>query len=82
MRPGEISDGDVAYWTAAIHALLGEKAEALAWLRRAVELGNHNYPWFQRDRNYDALRGQPEYEILMAEVRRYWERYRDLFGDA
>jgi Tfp pilus assembly protein PilF len=80
LRPEEVFDGDHAYWAGAVQALLGEKAQALVWLRRAVELGNHNYPWFQRDKNYDSLRGEPEYQAIMAEVRRYWERYRELFG--
>jgi hypothetical protein len=49
--PEEVTDGDAAYWTRGIHALLGDREEALAWLRRAEEVGNHNYPWFQRDKN-------------------------------
>jgi serine/threonine-protein kinase len=60
-RPLEVIDGDQAYWTGGIYALLGEKQQALTWLRRAVELGNHNYPWFERDKNYDNLRNDPEY---------------------
>lgn len=79
-RPEETFDGDLAYWTGAIYALLGEKAQALIWLRRAVDLGNHNYPWFQRDKNYDKLRGDPEYQRIIVEVRRHWEHYRELFG--
>ncbi len=79
-RPAGLYDGDTAYYTGGIHALLGEKEQALAWLRRAVELGNHNYPFFQRDKNYDRLRGDPEYDAVLAEVRRHWERYRQLLG--
>jgi TolB-like protein/Flp pilus assembly protein TadD len=79
-RPAEVIDGDLAYWTGGIHALLGEREQALAWLRRAEEVGNHNYPWFQKDRNYDSLRGDPEYERIMEEVRRHWEQYKQMFG--
>ncbi|MBI4481872.1 MAG: protein kinase [Acidobacteria bacterium] len=78
-RPEEVFDGDLAYWTGGAYSLLGEKGQALAWLRRAVELGNHNYPWFQRDKNYDRLRADAEYQRIMAEVRGNWERYRKLF---
>ena len=78
-RPVQISDGDQAYWTAGVYALLGEKEPALAWLRRAVELGNHNYPWFERDINFDRLRADPDYQEILARVRRQWERYRQLF---
>jgi tetratricopeptide (TPR) repeat protein len=80
LRPEEVFDGDIAYGLGGIRALLGDKTEALAWLRRAVDIGNHNYPWFQRDKNYDALRGDPEYQAILAEVRRHWEEYRELFG--
>ena len=79
-RTDEVSDGDKAYWLGGVFALLCEKDQALAWLQRAVELGNHNYPFFRRDRNYDRLRGDPDYERLIEGVRRQWERYRQLFG--
>ena len=80
--PAESFDGDHAYWTGGVHALLGEKEPALAWLRRAVELGNHNYLFFRRDRNYERLRGDAEYEAMLAGVQHEWERYRQLFGSA
>jgi len=76
----EMFDGDLAYWAGGVHALLGDSARALACLRRAVELGNHNYPWFQRDKNYDRLRADPEYQRVMNEVRQHWEHYREAFG--
>jgi len=79
-QPAETIDGDQAYWLGGIYSLLGDKQRALAWLRRAVELGNHNYPWFQRDNNWDNLRGDPEYQRIMGEVRGHWEHYRELFG--
>jgi len=79
-KPGSIIDGDHAYWIGGIHALLGEKQEALAWLRRAIELGNHDYPFFVRDKNYDSLRGDHDYERILADVRARAERYREEFG--
>ncbi len=81
-RPTDEIDGDGAYWMGGIYALLGEKEQALAWLRRAVEVGNHNYPWFQRDKNYDKLRGDPEYQRIMEGVRQHWEEYKRNFGEA
>jgi len=79
LEPSVIFDGDQAYWAGGVRALLGDRDAALALLHRAVDLGNHNYPWFSRDRNYDRLRGDAEYEAILAEVRRHWERYRHLF---
>ena len=81
-QPAESFDGDEAYWTGGIHALLGDVEAALAWLRRAIDLGNHNYPFFQRDRNYARLRGHADYDAMLADVRRHWERNRALFGGA
>ena len=80
LRSEEVNDSEAAYWVGGVYALLGEKEQALTWLRRAVGLGNHNYPWFQQDKNYDRLRGDPEYQRLLAEVRRHWEHCRELFG--
>ena len=79
-KPEEVVDGDLAEWVGAIYAVLGEKETALAWLHQAVRLGNHNYPWFQKDKNYDSLRSDPEYQRIMEEVRRHWEEYKRAFG--
>jgi len=79
-KPEEVVDGDLAEWIGAVYALLGEKEPALAWLRRAVRIGDHNYPWFQRDKNWDKLRGDPEFQRIMFEVEGYWKHYTELFG--
>jgi serine/threonine protein kinase/tetratricopeptide (TPR) repeat protein len=77
--PARVIDGDQAYWTGGIYALLGDKQHALVWLRRTVALGNMNYPWFQRDKNYDSLRSDPQYQAIMADVKKRWEGYRNEF---
>ena len=74
-RPEQIVDGDLAEWVGGVYALLGEKQTALSFLTRAVKLGDHNYPWFQRDKNWDKLHGDPDYEKLMREVEGYWKEY-------
>jgi eukaryotic-like serine/threonine-protein kinase len=76
----QIIDGDGAYWTAGAYALLGDKPHALAWLRRTVALGDVNYPSFQRDKNFDSLRSDPEYQSIMDSVRQRWEAYKSEFG--
>ena len=81
-RPGDVIDGDQAYWTGGIFALLGDKPHALLWLRRAVQLGDVNYPWFERDKAYDGLRSDPEYQSIMVGVRQRWEAYRKEFEPA
>jgi serine/threonine protein kinase/tetratricopeptide (TPR) repeat protein len=74
--PDQAIDGDEAYWIAGIYALLGDRQHALPWLKRTAELGNVNYPWFQRDKNFENMRSDPEYQAIMAEIRKRWERYK------
>jgi serine/threonine protein kinase/tetratricopeptide (TPR) repeat protein len=81
-RPEQIIDGDGAYWQGGIHALLGDRQGALAWFKRTVALGDTNYPWFERDKNYDTLRADPEYQTIMAGVRQRWEAYKKEFDIA
>jgi serine/threonine-protein kinase len=79
-HPEDFVDGDGAYWLGGIFAMLGDKTQALTWLRRAVAMGNHNFPWFQRDKNYSSLRNDPEYQKIMEEVRGHLEEYRRAVG--
>jgi len=62
------TDHDVAYWLASAYALAGERNEAFEWLRRAIKLGNENKPWFERDKNWDTLRDDPEYQSIIAGI--------------
>ena len=78
-RPEEIVDGDGAYWIGGIYALLGDRQNALLWLKRTAALGDVNYPWFERDKNYDSLRSDPEYQTIMAGIRQRWEAYKEEF---
>src|SRR5713101_4247585 len=59
------TDHDVAYWLASAYAMEGERDEAIKWLRRAIELGNENKPWFERDKNWDSLRDDPELQSIV-----------------
>lgn len=62
------TDHDVAYWLASAYAMEGERDLALKWLRRAIALGNENRPWFERDKNWDSLRGDPEYQEILRSI--------------
>jgi eukaryotic-like serine/threonine-protein kinase len=61
-------DHDIAYWLASAYALEGQREEALKWLRRAIELGNENKPWFEKDKNWDAMRDDPEYREIIDRI--------------
>jgi eukaryotic-like serine/threonine-protein kinase len=80
-KPEETVDGDTAEWIASTYALLGEKEKSLAWFRRTLQVGNHNYPWFQRDKNWDKLRSDPDFQGLLHEAQQHFNEYTKLFGD-
>ncbi len=78
-RPEQLTDGDYAYFLGGMYALLGNREQALVWLKRTVELGDVNYEWFQRDKNYDSLRGDAQYQAIMAGVKQRWQEYKKEF---
>lgn len=63
------TDHDVSYWLASAYAMEGERDLALKWLRRAIELGNENRAWFEKDKNWNSLRDDPEYQQIVQSIR-------------
>jgi serine/threonine-protein kinase len=68
LRNAEV-DPDIAYSVGSVYALEGMQTEALEWLARAIALGNENHLCFESDPNWSALRGDAEFQNLMAKVR-------------
>jgi tetratricopeptide (TPR) repeat protein len=66
----EIAPGDglALYNCACAYNGLGEKREALGYLRRSFEFGgNVVREWVKTDPYFDSLRGDPDFETLLAE---------------
>ena len=61
------ADGEMAYRLATYFAVDGDESEALHWLRRAIYLGNENYPWFSQE---PRLEPPPRPRRLRAHPRR------------
>jgi eukaryotic-like serine/threonine-protein kinase len=66
---GACADHDIAYWLASLYAMENDKDEALAWLERAADLGNENFPWFARDPAWQNLRGDADYDALIERLK-------------
>jgi serine/threonine-protein kinase len=64
------ADSEMAYRLATYFAVDGDASEALHWLRRAIYLGNENYPWFQKNPAWNNLRTNADFERLLEDLKR------------
>jgi eukaryotic-like serine/threonine-protein kinase len=67
------ADHDIAFWLASFYAMEGRVDEAVEWVGIAVHLGNENYPLFARSPKLDAVRKDPRFEAVMAQLKQRWE---------
>jgi hypothetical protein len=67
-KNGEARAG-VFYMKGCVRALAGQRAPALEALRRAVAEGFTDYGKYSGDTDLDALRGDPEFRALLAEIK-------------
>jgi serine/threonine-protein kinase len=70
------ADHDIALWLASLYAMEGMLDEGVLWARRAVALGNENYPLFAGSHKLDSLRGDPRFTALLDELKASWEARR------
>ncbi len=68
------ADSEMAYRLASYFAVEGDSSEALHWLRRAVYLGNENYPWFQKNPAWNNLRTNADFERILEDLKRAYRR--------
>ena len=68
------ADSEMAYRLASYFAVEGDSSEALHWLRRAIYLGNENYPWFQKNPAWNNLRTNADFERILEDLKRSYRR--------
>ena len=75
------ADSEMAYRLASYFAVEGDSSEALHWLRRAIYLGNENYPWFQKNPAWNNLKTNHDFDRILEDLKkayrknqRIWER--------
>ncbi len=68
------ADSEMAYRLATYFALEGDESEALHWLRRAIYLGNENYPWFSINPAWRKLGGHADFERILEDLKKSYRR--------
>jgi eukaryotic-like serine/threonine-protein kinase len=68
------ADNEMAYRLATYFAVEGDSSEALHWLRRAIYLGNENYPWFQKNPAWNNLRTNADFERILEDLKKSYRR--------
>jgi serine/threonine-protein kinase len=69
-RAAAEADSEMAYRLATYFAVDGDSSEALHWLRRAIYLGNENYPWFQKNPAWNNLRTNADFERTLDDLKK------------
>jgi len=80
VRAASKLDHHVAYSLGAAYAQLGQKGEAHRWLAQAAETGLPCYPWYALDPLLRPLKGDPDFERLLAGLRTSWEAAKVRYG--
>jgi serine/threonine protein kinase/tetratricopeptide (TPR) repeat protein len=68
------ADSEMAYRLATYFALDGDESEALHWLRRAIYLGNENYPWFSKNPAWRKLSDHADFERILEDLKKSYRR--------
>ncbi len=68
------ADSEMAYRLATYFAVEGDSSEALHWLRRAIYLGNENYPWFQKNPAWNNLRTNADFGRILEDLKKSFRR--------
>jgi serine/threonine-protein kinase len=68
------ADSEMAYRLATYFAVDGEAGEALHWLRRAVYLGNENYPWFAKNPAWSKLHDNSDFVLILDDLKKTFKR--------
>jgi eukaryotic-like serine/threonine-protein kinase len=70
------ADSEMAYRLATYFAVEGDESEALHWLRRAIYLGNENYPWFSKNPAWNRLHGHTDFERILEDLKKSYRMNR------
>jgi serine/threonine-protein kinase len=80
------ADSEMAYRLATYFAVEGDASEALHWLRRAIYLGNENYPWFSINPAWKGMTSNADFQRILDDLKKSWKKnsknWKRLLGQA
>ncbi len=68
------ADSEMAYRLATYFAVEEDASEALHWLRRAIYLGNENYPWFSKNPAWRPLSENGDFQRILEDLKKSYRR--------
>ena len=68
------ADSEMAYRLATYFAVEGDAFEALHWLRRAIYLGNENYPWFSKNPAWKTMTDNPDFQRTLEDLKKTFKK--------
>ncbi|MEO6923203.1 MAG: tetratricopeptide repeat protein, partial [Bryocella sp.] len=68
------ADGEMAYRLATYFAVEGDESEALHWLRRAIYLGNENYPWFSKNPAWKSMSENSDFQGVLDDLKKSYKK--------
>jgi serine/threonine-protein kinase len=68
------ADSEMAYRLATYFAVEEDASEALHWLRRAIYLGNENYPWFTKNPAWRSLSENADFQRILEDMKKTYRR--------
>ncbi len=68
------ADSEMAYRLATYFAVEGDSSEALHWLRRAIYLGNENYPWFSINPAWRGMAENQDFQRILEDLKKSFKK--------
>ena len=68
------ADSEMAYRLATYFAVEGDASESLHWLRRAIYLGNENYPWFSKNPAWRGMQENADFQRTLDDLKKSFKR--------
>jgi serine/threonine protein kinase/tetratricopeptide (TPR) repeat protein len=74
------ADSEMAYRLASYFAVEGDASEALHWLRRAIYLGNENYPWFAKNPAWNNLKTNSDFDRILEDLKKAYRKNQKIWS--